>query len=284
MRVWHLNCGTMAPRGGRWINGEGGLCARARLVCHVLVVETEAGLVLVDSGYGEADVRGRSAPRRARLRAMGAQLKPAETAVEQLAGLGFARDDVRHVILTHLDFDHAGGLADFPRAEVHLLADEHEAATAPRTFKERMRYDPRTWSHRPRWALHRADGERWFGFEAVRQLQGLPPELLLLPLAGHTRGHACVAVETDDGWLLHAGDAYFFAGEMNPQHPWCTPGLSAFQRAFAHDDERRLHNQERLRELVASRGDAVRVFSAHDPSELAALQVSSPMNGRAPRP
>jgi glyoxylase-like metal-dependent hydrolase (beta-lactamase superfamily II) len=51
------------------------------------------------------------------------------------------------------------------------------------------------------------------GFEAVRDLDGLPPEILLVPLAGHTWGHSAVAIDTGDGWLLHAGDAYFFRGE-----------------------------------------------------------------------
>lgn len=39
MRVHHLNCGTMHPR----FVPDG-------LVCHVLLLETAAGLVLVDSG------------------------------------------------------------------------------------------------------------------------------------------------------------------------------------------------------------------------------------------
>src|SRR3546814_2886084 len=61
-------------------------------------------------------------------------------------------------------------------------------------------------------------GERWFGFEAVRDLDGLPPEILLVPLPGHTWGHSGVAVQEDGGgWLLHAGDAYFYRGEVGSQ-------------------------------------------------------------------
>ncbi|MFJ1706340.1 hypothetical protein [Kitasatospora sp. NPDC088346] len=43
MKVRHLNCSTVHPPG-------------ARLVCHVLLVETPAGLVLVDSGHGLHDI------------------------------------------------------------------------------------------------------------------------------------------------------------------------------------------------------------------------------------
>lgn len=269
MKVVHLNCATLCPLGGRWINGGDPLCQRARLVCHVLLVETSDGLVLVDTGLGLTDVNGRGPARLRQLRLLGAALHERETAVRQVAALGYSPDEVRHVVLTHLDLDHAGGLADFPRAQVHVLAREHEAAMLRQTFLERRRYWPEQWAHRPRWVLHHPDeGERWFGFACARQIQGLPPELLLIPLAGHTRGHAGVAVETPAGWLLHAGDAYFHYGQVNPREPWCTPGLLAFQRLMAWDDRARARNVERLCQLQREHGEAVRVFSAHDPVEL----------------
>jgi glyoxylase-like metal-dependent hydrolase (beta-lactamase superfamily II) len=265
----------MCPVGGRLVNGDDPPLARARLVCHVLLVETSGGLVLVDTGLGEADVLGRrGAVYERRLRMLGARLEREETALQQVARLGYSPDEVRHIVLTHLDLDHAGGLEDFPRAEVHVLAREHEAAMARRTWLERSRYRPELWEHHPRWVLHHPDeGERWFGFEAVRAISGLPPELVVIPLHGHTRGHAGVAVETPDGWLLHAGDAYFFHGEAEPERPWCTPGLDLFQRLVAIDDRARRRNQERLRELIRLQGttgrSGVRLFCAHDPTELA---------------
>ena len=272
MKVVHLNCATLCPLGGHWINGSASPCQRARLVCHVLLVETSGGLVLVDTGLGLDDVRGRSRRRTRQLRMLGGTLHERETAVHQVAALGYSPDEVRHVVLTHLDLDHAGGLPDFPRATVHVMALEHEAATLRRTFLEKRRYWPEHWAHRPRWVLHHPDqGERWFGFECARQIMGLPPELLLVPLAGHTRGHAGVAVETREGWLLHAGDAYFHYGQVNPSEPWCTPGLLAFQRVCAWDDAARARNVERLRELAGQHREQVTIFSAHDPAEFARL-------------
>jgi glyoxylase-like metal-dependent hydrolase (beta-lactamase superfamily II) len=269
VKVHHLNCATLCPRGGWLVNGDLQPLARARLVCHCLLVETSDGLALVDTGLGEADVLGRRGLLYdRRLRSLGARLAREEPAVQRVRALGHSPDDVRHVVLTHLDLDHAGGLADFPRAEVHVLAREHEAAMARRTLQERLRYRPETWAHHPRWVLHQPDaGDRWQGFECVRRISGLPPELLLIPLHGHTRGHAGVAVETPDGWLLHAGDAYFFHGEL-ASPPWCTPGLDLFQRLVAFDDEARRANQARLRELATGPRAGVRVTSAHDPTEL----------------
>ena len=61
MRVHHLNCISTCPLGGRIMDGQS-VRARGRLTNHCLLVETDAGLVLVDTGLGLRDVadpRGR---------------------------------------------------------------------------------------------------------------------------------------------------------------------------------------------------------------------------------
>jgi glyoxylase-like metal-dependent hydrolase (beta-lactamase superfamily II) len=131
--------------------------------------------------------------------------------------------------------------------------------------RERSRYREAHFRHWPDFELYRERGARWLGFEAVDQLRGLPPEILLVPLFGHTRGHAGVAVKADEGWLLHAGDAYFHHVEMLDGHH--APRLLAlFQRVDDMDHRARVENQRRLRALARS-GEA-RVFCAHDPHEL----------------
>ena len=97
--------------------------------------------------------------------------------------------------------------------------------------------------------VHEPGGEPWFGFECVRDLGGqLPPEILLVPLVGHTRGHCGIAVDTGEQWLLCAGDAYFYREEMSWEKPHCTPGLAWYQRLMQVHSRWRLLNQRRLRE------------------------------------
>jgi glyoxylase-like metal-dependent hydrolase (beta-lactamase superfamily II) len=254
--IHHLNCASFAPR----LVGP--------MVAHVLLVERPEGLLLVDSGFGTADVAdpGRLG------RAFGALMRPAlreqETALAQVEALGFRADDVTDVVLTHLDLDHAGGVGDFPAATVHVYDAELEAARHPRGM-EHGRYLPVQWKD-ARFATHHADGDDWYGFESVTVLGD---DVVLVPLAGHSRGHTLVAVrdpEVADGWQVHAGDAYFHRGDVTT--PPTTPRvLRVVQRLLAQDDAVRVANQARLRELVRAGHPGLRIFSAHDPVELAAF-------------
>jgi glyoxylase-like metal-dependent hydrolase (beta-lactamase superfamily II) len=260
--IHHLNCGTMCPRGARMLVGEGGLLANARLVAHCLLIEGAGELVLVDTGFGSADVRE---PRRLG-GPFNAVVRPrldgAETAITQVHALGFDPADVRHIITTHLDLDHAGGLSDFPHAEVHLLGRELHAALHP-SLRERSRYIAGHWAHGPRWVEHEPAGEQWLGFESVRVLPGSEEEILLIPLVGHTVGHTGVAVRNGERWLLHCGDAYFHHGEVQTP-PHCPPGMAFFQVINQVNGAARRENQERLRELAQRHGDEVELICSHD--------------------
>lgn len=274
MRVHHINGGIMRVAGGKLFDDEPGYLRLAGMVCHCLLIETDdSGLVLVDSGIGLNGARDPGRWLGWDFVAMTMPLRDErETAVGHIRRLGLRPEDVRHVVLTHLDLDHAGGLADFPNATVHVYAAEHEAALAPASFKEKQRYRKVIFSHGPRWQTYAEPGEPWFGFDAVRQLDGLPPEILLVPLAGHTMGHAGVAVDTGNGWLLHAGDAYFHHGEMDPAGIRCTPGLTMFQNAVQTIRSARLHNRARLNRLAREHAGEVTVFSAHSGVELRRCQ------------
>jgi glyoxylase-like metal-dependent hydrolase (beta-lactamase superfamily II) len=267
MRIHHLNCGCMCPIGGPLFDGFS-RGPTARLVCHCLLVETDQGLVLIDTGFGLRDVQApysRLSP--FFIHFNGIQFDQKYTALDQVERLGFSARDVLHIVLTHLDFDHAGGLEDFPEATVHVMQAEIDAAQDRRGLIASQRYRPGQWDEVKRWKYYSAGGEPWFGFEAVRDLDGLPPEILLIPLVGHTRGHAGIAIDTPEGWLLHAGDAYFYRHEMGEPKRSCTPGLRAYQWMMEVDRKARLHNQDRLHALSLDRSKGVRLFCSHDAVE-----------------
>ena len=266
-RVHHLNCACIQRLS---IHGR-------QLACHCLLIETPAsGLVLVDTGLGTTDLidpRKRLGFAFAHIYA-NPKRDPAMAAANQIRTLGFQPADVRHIVMTHLDLDHVGGLSDFPQAKVHVHARELDAAMVRKSFKAQHRYSPPMWAHNPDFRAYSEEGEPWFGFEAVRQLAGLPPELLLVPLFGHTLGHCGVAMEDGTGWLLHAGDAYFDPREIKQPRRECAWKVGAFQAMVQTVRKDRLRNQARLRELHATRPE-VRIFSAHNPFELDEARAST---------
>jgi glyoxylase-like metal-dependent hydrolase (beta-lactamase superfamily II) len=281
MRVHHLNCGTDCPIGGAFFDGRS-KGALAHLVCHCLLVETNSGLVLVDTGYGLRDVQRPFQGRIPRPFAamLNIRLREQETAIRQIEALGYSGRDVRHILLTHLDFDHAGGLEDFPEATIHLMSAELQSFRNDRRgFVMTNRYRPMQVNEVRDWRTYDAQGEAWFGFSAVRQLDGLPPEILLIPLKGHTQGHAGIAIDTGAGWLLHAGDAYFYRDEVRRADRRCTPGLRAYQTMMEVDRASRLHNQQRLRDLSLDRGAGVTMVCAHDVVEYEACVAGAPLVG-----
>lgn len=280
MRIHHLNCGTCCPAGGALMDGSS-VGPLARLVCHCLLLETNDGLVLVDTGYGLKDVRDPH-PRLTRTyRAiLNFRLREEECAIRQVEALGYKASDVRHIVVSHLDFDHAGGLEDFPQARVHVMAQEFSAASGPRLgFTTRNRYRPRQWDEVTNWRTYDGpSGEPWFGFEAVRQLDGLPPEILMVPLPGHTWGHAGVAIDTGDkGWLFYAADAYFYQGEVRGKTREVTPLLAGYQDLMEVDRAKRLANQARVRALSVDHWSEVRVFCAHDATEFDRAREGRPL-------
>lgn len=252
--------------------GTGGWLAEARLVAHCLLVENGDSLVLVDTGFGTGDTSDPARlgqPFRSLVRP---RCDESETAVRVIERMGLDPGDVRDVVLTHLDLDHAGGLGDFPDANVHVFGPELTAALHP-SLRERARYVPAQWAHGPRWSTHQVDGDDWFGFESVRLLEGGAADVALVPLPGHTAGHTGIAIRTADGWLLHCGDAFFHRDEVATP-PSCPPGLRAFQALNAHDREKRGRNLDRLRALARERGDEVELLCSHDPVMLDRAQAA----------
>ncbi|AXL53463.1 hypothetical protein DSC91_006898 [Paraburkholderia caffeinilytica] len=257
MKIHHLNCGTMHPIG-----------APCGLVCHVLLLETPGGLVLIDSGLGLLDASQpgrRFGPSRAFVRPV---FDAREAAIVQVERMGFDPHDVRHILLTHFDADHVGGLADFPWASVHLTSAEAFAAQHPKTLVERGRYLPAAREHGPYLVEHTPrQSESWRGFAAATPLSEVADGIVLVSLPGHTRGHAAYAIDAGDRWILHVGDAFYHHGQIDGTGG-APLSLTLMERLIAHDWARVKANHERLSELYATGSSDLSIINAHDPALL----------------
>jgi glyoxylase-like metal-dependent hydrolase (beta-lactamase superfamily II) len=230
--------------------------------CHCLLIEDNRGLALVDTGIGVLDCRQP-------VERIGQQLidlagflfDEADTAVRQIERLGRRPADVVHVILTHGDPDHAGGLADFPDAQVYVATEELAAIKAGDP-----RYRLAQFAHGPRWIEAASSRRRWFGLEARPLPLGFQSEVLLVPLFGHTLGNSGVAIQQGERWLLHVGDAYYLRVELAADdHP-----VSAITALRAADDAQRRESLEFLRRLFREHHNEVEMIGYHDIAEFPA--------------
>ena len=248
--IHHINCGTLL------------VPSYPTVVCHCMLLQEGERLALIDTGIGLNDVRN-PVERLGQplIDTAGFQFNESDTAVRRIEAVGFSPDNVRHIVLTHGDPDHAGGLADFPNAQVHVSEEEHRQIAGGH-----WRYVPTQFAHGPSWKTCGRSARKWFGLEARPVEVGFSSEVLLIPLFGHTLGHCGVAVQQENKWLLHVGDAYYLRDELTvDDHP---VSLLAAQRA--DDDAQRRASLEHLRRLVRDHGDEVDVIGYHDLYELPA--------------
>ncbi|MET9447102.1 N-acyl homoserine lactonase family protein [Streptomyces cinerochromogenes] len=153
------------------------------------LVEHDQGLILFDTGIGDADpeTEAHYRPRRRALQ-------------EALSEAGTCLGDISLVVNCHLHFDHCGGnplLAGTP-----ILVQEVELATARRgdyTFEELVDF--------PGAAYEELTGEA-----EVR------PGIWIIPTPGHTQGHQSLVVRQNDGTVILAGQAHDFASEFASDH------------------------------------------------------------------
>jgi glyoxylase-like metal-dependent hydrolase (beta-lactamase superfamily II) len=81
-----------------------------------------------------------------------------------------------------------------------------------------LAYDQADFAHNPSWKLYEQPNAEWLGFEAIR----LPfsPEMYLVPLFGHTKGHCGVVIQNNGGWIFHCADALPTNGQFDLTPQW----------------------------------------------------------------
>ena len=90
---------------------------------------------------------------------------------------------------------------------------------------------------------------------------------MLINLPGHSRGHAAVAVDNGDRWILHTGDAFYHHGQLDGSNS-APRAITAMERLIARDWAKVKGNHQRLRELWAANDPDLLLVNAHDPDLL----------------
>ena len=230
MRVHHLNCGTLCPHGRRLIDGEGGCSSRPSLVCHCLLIETDDGLVLVDTGFGIEDARNPG-----QLGAAFELMRPERRAsprpaLKQVEALGFAAGDVRQHRRHPPRPRPLRRPARLPRGRGPRLRAASSRRRSTRSLQRAAALPrPPLGSTARTGSGTRSSGDEWFGFEGVSDpARHSAPRCCWSRSPATRAATSAVAIRDGEGWLLHCGDAYFHHGEIATP-PSCPPGLRFFQ-------------------------------------------------------
>ncbi len=267
MRVHELDC---CPMHVRLRGNPFGRSPQQYMPARCLLLELDDRLVLVDTGIGVDEV----AHWRGQLSAVWVALSrptldPMTTAYEQVRALGHDPRDVRDIVFTHLDTDHAGGLPDFPDATAHVLRRERDASRARRRLPglQDGRYRRGVLDAHANWRLYEDGSEDWFGIAGTRAVEGIDADVRFVPLPGHSLGHAGVAIRTGaNAWLLHAGDTVMDLRQVTDPSFRHAPGLRVFELGITADRAAARASIEQLRRLHAD--GACRIICSHDAADL----------------
>lgn len=159
-------------------------------------------VILVDTGYDSVEATARGRPIR---------LDP----VASLAPLGLRPEDIDQVIVTHLHYDHAGGLHLFPNAKLHMQAAEMAYATGPCMCHDALRM-PFTADHICEAVKRLYSGQVIFHEGDAQIADGVTVHCI----GGHSRGLQAVRVHTSSGWLVLASDAAHFYENLILRKPF----------------------------------------------------------------
>ncbi|NKY58980.1 N-acyl homoserine lactonase family protein [Nocardia flavorosea] len=201
-RLWGVRMGRGERRTQDNFLVPGDRCGHSDIDFIVWVAARGDDVVVVDTGFGPESGRRR-----------GRELDLGPGAAVEL--LGFRRSDVRAVVLTHLHFDHAGNLGDFPDARIVVQSAEMAYVTGSAMRHHRLShfYEPGDVAE----LVHLLFAGRVDMVDGHHEvLPGIEVDLV----GGHTRGSQVVAVDTGRGRVVLAGDAIHFAENLRDANPF----------------------------------------------------------------
>ena len=168
----------------------------------IWVLKSDNQIIVVDTGYDNTEAQRRDRP---------ILRDPAQS----LETIGVKAEEVDTVIITHLHYDHAGGLDRYPNAKFHLQKTEMEYATGPCMCGQVLQM-PYTVEH-----VCAMVRKVYSGRVIFHDGDGIVAEGVTVHcIGGHSRGLQAVRVKTTSGYLCLASDASHYYENFLLQKPF----------------------------------------------------------------
>ncbi|WP_406276695.1 N-acyl homoserine lactonase family protein [Nocardia sp. NBC_00881] len=200
--VWAIRLGSVDRLARDNFLSPGDRTGTMRLDFTMWVARRGAEIVVVDTGF--ATDAGR---RRGRV----LDTAPAEA----VRRLGIRPENVATVVLTHLHYDHAGNVGDFPNARVLVQHQEMAYVTGPR-----MRHPRLSHFFEPGDIVDVVERIHNGGVEVLDGDVILADGLELYLIGGHTQGLQVVRIRTVRGWIVLASDALHYYDNFRERNPF----------------------------------------------------------------
>lgn len=240
VRLHCLSTGSMTTSLGSFLAGEPG---EITFPVPVFVIEHSDGLVVVDAGlHPELATTTTRLRRMADLFDVHVPADGSGSIGPVLGSAGFDAAAVSHAILTHLHFDHTGGLVELPNARVVVQGREwaergNERLVAVGSYNP----DDVELGH----DRHEIEGDHdLFGDGTIT----------CLLTDGHTVGHQSVRVHTETGTYVICGDCCYLRRTLTDEH----------LPPFGSDRQRQLAS---LRRLAGEQAEGATLLYGHDPEQ-----------------
>lgn len=210
------------------------------------LVEHPDGLLLFDTGL-HADLQHSSERLGGAAEAFTPDFLPGEELTARLVARGIRPSDITHIVLSHLHFDHVGGMAEIPDARIVVDAAEWASGHDPKLMAGGSR--------------HPEDYDLGHEVQAVTGVHDVfgDGRVVCVPTPGHTVGHQSLRVELESGPGVLASDCIYFEQMLAEMR---VP-------SWGHDTDQQLVSMAELRRLRDDEG--CRLLYGHDLAQFRAL-------------
>lgn len=198
---WEHRYGSRLPRlwwvffGRRWVE----------LPLQAFLIQHRDGLILFDTGIDPAvqldrGYIGQAIGRFLLPRIFRLHLTEADRIDHVLAKVGVSAKDIKTAVISHLHFDHVGGIGQIPQAELIVSEDEWAILSGSHPerewiLREHIEVPSAKWRQI---AFEPTEDPLFEGFEGIHDVTG-DGSIILLPTPGHTKGSISMLIR-QEGW------------------------------------------------------------------------------------